>query len=118
TVGVGLLAASLLLIRPGDFKIRAFNPGALLLRDMQHIQIQRIAFHRAFGSAEHDNEYGTMATLSTAELQAIQRMMGASANVDPFPLSRTKGYSVDLTALLEAVDGEAPRPDDTPTVGH
>src|SRR5690606_17005507 len=63
TLGVVLLGASLLLIRASDFKIRAFNPGALLVRDMAHVQFQRIAFHRAFGTAEHDNEYGTMATL-------------------------------------------------------
>lgn len=108
TLGVGLLAASLLLIRPGDFKIKAFNPATLLMRDMQHIQFQRIAFHRAFGTAEHDNEYGTMMTLTGDELLAIQRMMGANSSVDPFPLSRTAGYSVDLTAFLEAEHDDTP----------
>ena len=118
SLGVGLLSASLLFIRPSDFKIQVFNPGTLLLRDMTHVQFQRIAFHRAFGTVDHDNEYGTMATLSTAELQAIQKMMGANTSVDPFPLSKTNAYGgVDLAAFLEATDADTlhSRPnDDTP----
>jgi hypothetical protein len=90
----------MLLIRPGDLLPRGFNPNALLVHDMANIQFQRIAFHRAFGKAEHDNEYGVMGTLTTAELKAIQRMLGASGKpVDPFPMSKA-GYSVDLTAFL------------------
>ena len=98
--GVGLLISSMLLIRPGDLLPRGFNPNALLVHDMANIQFQRIAFHRAFGKAEHDNEYGVMGTLTTAELKAIQRMLGANGKpVDPFPMSKG-GYSVDLTAFL------------------
>ena len=107
SLGVGLLTTSLLFIRPSDFKMQVFNPGTLLLRDMAHVQFQRIAFHRAFGTVDHDNEYGTMATLSTAELQAIQKMMGASTSVDPFPLSKTNVYGgVDLATFLEATDAD------------
>jgi uncharacterized membrane protein len=107
TLGVGLLTLSLLLIRPSDFKVQVFNPGTLLLRDMTHVQFQRIAFHRAFGTDDHDNEYGTMATLSTAELQAIQKMMGANTKIDPFPLSKTNAYGgMDLAAFLDASDAD------------
>jgi hypothetical protein len=54
---------------------------------MAGVQFQRIAFHRAFGKAEHDNEFGVMAEISTTELQAIRKMMGANSPVDPFPLT-------------------------------
>jgi uncharacterized membrane protein len=114
SVGVVLLTIGLLMIRPGDFKIRSFNPAALLMRDMHHIQFQRIAFHRAFGTAEHDNEYGTMATLTPDELLAIQRMMGAGSQVDPFPLSKANAYGgVDLATYLDSADAETvhTRPD-------
>ena len=65
---------------------------------------------------DDDNEYGTMSTLSTAELQAIQKMMGASASVDPFPLSKANAYGgVDLTAFLEPANAETQPSPDTPT---
>lgn len=98
--GVGLLILSMVLIRPTDLLARGFNPNALLVHDMANIQFQRIAFHRAFGKAELDNEYGVMSTLTTSELKAIQRMLGADGKpVDPFPLNKS-GYSVDLSAFL------------------
>lgn len=98
--GVALLIFSMVLIRPGDLLARGFNPNALLVHDMANIQFQRIAFHRAFGKAELDNEYGVMSTLTTSELKAIQRMLGANDKpVDPFPLNKS-GYSVDLSAFL------------------
>ncbi|MFO7320382.1 MAG: DMT family transporter [Chloroflexota bacterium] len=88
-VGVAILAVGLLLVRPSDFIIRPFNPGALMVRDMAQIQFQRIAFHRAFGTDRHDNEYGTMGELTLEELQLIQQMMGvANGSVDPFPLQQ------------------------------
>lgn len=104
-VGVGLLIFSMLLIRSTDLLPRGFNPNALLVHDMANVQFQRIAFHRAFGKAEHDNEYGVMSTLTTAELVAIQRMLGATNKpVDPFPMNKPNGGSVDLTAFLNQED--------------
>lgn len=98
--GVAVLIVSMVLIRPTDLLARGFNPNALLVHDMANIQFQRIAFHRAFGKAELDNEYGVMSTLTTSELKAIQRMLGANDKpVDPFPLNKG-GYSVDLSAFL------------------
>ncbi len=112
--GVGLLISSMLLIRPSDLLARGFNPNALLVHDMANIQFQRIAFHRAFGKAEHDNEYGVMSTLTTSELKAIQRMLGASDKpVDPFPMTKG-GYSVDLSAFLPADKTPPTKPDDKP----
>ncbi len=103
-IGVGLLIFSMLLIRADDLLPRGINPNALLVRDMANVQFQRIAFHRAFGKAEHDNEYGVMGTLTTTELIAIQRMLGATDKpVDPFPLNKG-GYSVDLAAFLRSDD--------------
>ena len=112
--GVGLLISSMLLIRPTDLLARGFNPNALLVRDMANIQFQRIAFHRAFGKAEQDNEYGVMSTLTTSELKAIQRMLGASDKpVDPFPMTKG-GFSVDLSAFLASDKPIRPDPDDKP----
>lgn len=106
--GVGLLATSLLLIRPSDFKAQNINPSALLIRDMASVQFQRIVFHRAFGTQEQDNEYGIMGKITTAEIQSIQRMMGVKDGaVDPFPINKNSYYNgVDLTAFLEAISAD------------
>ncbi len=110
-IGVGLLLFSMLLIRSTDLLPHGFNPSALLVHDMANMQFQRIAFHRAFGKAEHDNEYGVMSTLTTSELLAIQKMLGANNKpVDPFPLNKNP-YGVDLTAFLDSQ--ESPRDDDS-----
>lgn len=77
--GVVLLIISILLVRQRDLLPRGFNPNAFLISDMASVQFQRIAFHRAFGTSENDNEMGTMETLTTQELNAIQRMMGANS---------------------------------------
>jgi len=101
-VGVGLLVFSMLMIRSTDLLPRGFNPNALLVHDMANAQFQRIAFHRAFGKAEHDNEYGVMSTITTAEMLAIQKMLGANNKpVDPFPISKP-GYGIDLAAFLDS----------------
>lgn len=114
-IGVGLLIFSMLLIRSTDLLPRGFNPNALLVHDMANVQFQRIAFHRAFGKAEHDNEYGVMGTITTAEMLAIQKMLGANNKpVDPFPLAKG-GYSVDLTAFLDSDDASRPTPRDNPS---
>lgn len=85
--GVVLLFASILLVRQSDLMPRGVNPNALIVANMANVQFQRIAFHRAFGTHEHDNEQGTMASLTTQEMYAIQKMMGAEmGGVDPFPI--------------------------------
>jgi drug/metabolite transporter (DMT)-like permease len=105
-IGVCILAISMLMIRSNDLRPHGFNPSALLVRDMANAQFQRIAFHRAFGRPEHDNEFGIMGKITKGEMQAIQKMMGADNRpFDPFPLPRNGG-SVDLSAFL---------PSDAPT---
>ncbi|MBE2272470.1 MAG: DMT family transporter [Anaerolinea sp.] len=105
--GVGLLGLSMALIRASDMAPRGINPNALLVHDMANIQFQRIAFHKAFGKAHHDNEYGAMSALTTMEMQAIGKMMGASGRpVNPLPIPRggalsSGGYSIDLTAFTD-----------------
>ncbi|MFN8375875.1 MAG: DMT family transporter [Anaerolineae bacterium] len=102
--GVGLLTISILLIRRNDLLPHGYNPSALLISNMASVQFQRIAFHRAFGTHEQDNEQGVMATITSDELMAIQRMMGAKQGpVDPFPINPKAGYSVDLKSFLPRV---------------
>ncbi|MFZ4813044.1 MAG: DMT family transporter [Phototrophicaceae bacterium] len=116
-VGVVILAISLLLIRQEDLSQRGFNPNALLVANMASLQFQKIAFHRAFGTSEEDNDDNTMSKLTTMEIHAIRDMMGVDRKpVDPFPImkmhegltERAGGYSVDLKAFLEgyAPEGE------------
>ncbi|MDX2163536.1 MAG: DMT family transporter [bacterium] len=102
-IGVALLGISLLLIRAKDLTPRLFNPSSLLIRDVASIQFQRIAFHRAFGKAEQDNEFGVMSQITTMEMQMIQRMMGAKESpVDPFPLSKEQALAPgDFERLLQ-----------------
>lgn len=89
--GVGLLIASILLIRQQDLLPRGFNPNALIVANMSSVQFQRIAFHRAFGTTELDNTENTMGTLTTQEMVAIQKMMGAElGGIDPFPISKSQ----------------------------
>lgn len=89
-LGVGILFLSILLIRQQDFLPRLVNPSAMMVANMASVQFQRIAFHRAFGTQEMDNESGTMAAVTTQELVAIQRMMGAeTGGIDPFPISKS-----------------------------
>lgn len=97
-VGVGILVFTMLLIRQRDLLPRGYNPNALIVANMASVQFQRIAFHRAFGTQDTDNEAGTMGTITTQELFAIQRMMGAeSGPIDPFPIS--KGKQLNLAAF-------------------
>jgi drug/metabolite transporter (DMT)-like permease len=89
-LGVFLLLLTILLIRQKDLLPRGFNPNTLIVANMASVQFQRIAFHRAFGTHETDNPQGTMARVTTQELLAIQRMMGAeSGGIDPFPIGKT-----------------------------
>jgi drug/metabolite transporter (DMT)-like permease len=92
-LGVGVLAAGLLLIRHRDLLPAGYNPNALIVANMASIQFQRIAFHRAFGTHENDNELGTMSALTTQEIIAIGRMLGAQqGSIDPFPISKGRRY--------------------------
>lgn len=104
-VGVALLGGSLLLVRGSDLKPRNLSFTSLIVRDVASVQFQRIAFHRAFGTDEHDNEFGVMAQITTAEMQMIQRMMGVEGKpVNPFPLPRNTYLSPDeLTHLLDDI---------------
>jgi hypothetical protein len=123
-VGVGFLGISMLMVRQEDLKARGFNPNALLVSTMASVQFQRIAFHRAFGTSDLDDEHNTMATVTTMEMQAIRDMMGVQDKpVDPLPIIRAKdgleerdagGLSVDLAAFLANFDedGNPINPDD------
>lgn len=116
-LGVCVLLTSLLMVRSSDLASRGINPNALLVHDMASVQFQRIAFHRAFGKAEHDNEFGIMGKISTGEMNAIRRMMGAEAPVDPFPMSRTMYLTPEeMAALLDAPPNEKNMPETRPKI--
>jgi len=105
-VGIVLLLVTLLLIRTKDLTPRLINPNTLLVRDIASIQFQRIAFYRAFGKSQHDNEYETMAALTTQDMRLIKNMMGAGDKpVDPFPLNgNTLINASELEKILGARD--------------
>jgi hypothetical protein len=64
---------------------------------MSSVQFQRIAFHRAFGTNETDNIENTMGTITTQEMQAIRKMMGAEIGaLDPFPISKSQQFIGNL----------------------
>jgi drug/metabolite transporter (DMT)-like permease len=117
-VGVAAFFLTILLIRQEDLLAHGFNPNALVVANMSSVQFQRIAFHRAFGTQEHDNSEGTMESLTTQELMAIQRMMGARVGgLDPYPIGMTK--QIIGQGLPDAEPGETspaskPRPDTDP----
>lgn len=117
-IGVGLLLSSLLLVRATDLKPRHLNLNSLFVRDIASLQYQRIAFHRAFGRPEHDNAAGVMGAITTQEMRAIQRMMGAKDTVDPFPILRpveeSAGGNVYLSAdeLAAFLERDDPAPAD------
>lgn len=110
-LGVGLLLLSLILIRSTDLLPRGFNPNALLVADMANVQFQRIAFHRAFGKPDQDNEHGVMASVTADELQAIRQMMGVNNKpVDPFPMRNARnGNGGDLSVFLNSTAPTQPR---------
>ncbi|TVR23606.1 MAG: DMT family transporter [Anaerolineaceae bacterium] len=105
-VGVAVLFTGMLLIRQQDLSPRGYNPNALIVANMASVQFQRIAFHRAFGTREDDNEAGTMASVTTQEMVAIQRMMGAeSGGIDPYPIRK-------INQINQAWAEPPPLPDD------
>lgn len=107
--GVMLLMTSLLLIRQQDLLPRGVNPNALIVANMSSVQFQRIAFHRAFGTHEHDNAEGTMGAITTQEMLAIQRMMGAELGaIDPFPIGKSRQFPTEQGAMLNTQEIEIP----------
>jgi drug/metabolite transporter (DMT)-like permease len=111
--GTALLLTSILLIRQKDLLPRGFNPNALIVANMASVQFQRIAFHRAFGTQEHDNEEGIMGLITTQEMIAIQRMMGAEmGGIDPFPIGKSRhiiGDFDEANALITTQPASAPK---------
>lgn len=104
--GVGLLALSILLVRPRD--LTAINPGKILMVNIAAQQFQWIAFQRAFAKEDTEHEEDVMAKLTTSELRAIQDMMGVSKGpMDPFPINPAAEYSVDLSMFLDDEDKPA-----------
>lgn len=112
-VGVAILMASILLIRQKDLLPHGFNPNSLIVANMASVQFQRIAFHRAFGTSELDNMENTMGTITTQEMMAIQKMMGAEiGGLDPFPIGKTKylmGMDETYDPIAETVPAQAPK---------
>lgn len=114
-LGVGILGVSLVLIRQKDFLPHGYNPNALVVANMASVQFQRIAFHRAFGTRELDNEMGTMADLTTSEMVAIQRMMGAQlGGIDPYPIGKSRHWNGQLDLLNGSSPPGTARPDIIP----
>ncbi|MCL4255509.1 MAG: DMT family transporter, partial [Anaerolineae bacterium] len=107
TIGVIILFSGILLIRAKDLRPHGFNPNALVVANMSSVQFQRIAFHRAFGTKETDNEAGIMAQITTQELVAIQRMMGAeSGAIDPFPIRKGNQLNASMLPSEEEIQAE------------
>lgn len=101
-IGVGILAATLLLVRQRDLLPRGYNPNALIVANMASVQFQRIAFHHAFGTSDTDNEFMTMESITTQEMVAIQQMMGASiGGLDPFPIGKSNKINAVATEMME-----------------
>jgi hypothetical protein len=101
---------AILLIRP-RICCRAVTINALIVANMASVQFQRIAFHRAFGTTETDNEARTMANITTAEMLAIQRMMGAQlGGIDPFPITKSNRLNLEVLPedLFETQEFEVP----------
>ena len=114
-VGVGLLGISIVLIRQEDLLPRGINPNALIVANMASVQFQRIAFHRAFGTNTDDNAEGTMGNITTQEMMAIQRMMGAELGaIDPFPISKSRTLG-EQNAILQRQEILLPQKPETDT---
>ena len=112
-VGVGLLGASILLVRGSDLTPRSFNPGQILMANIASQQFQWIAFHRAFAKGDPDKVEDVMANVTTQELHAIRSMMRADDGpMDPFPINPAASYSVDLSVFLATP--ETPDEDEAP----
>lgn len=108
-IGAGLLLFTLLLTRQQDLLAHGFNPNYLVIANMASVQFQRIAFHRAFGTHETDNSEGTMGAITTQEMIAIQRMMGAEiGGIDPYPIGKTRQIIENPAFYFEETQPAAP----------
>ncbi len=107
-LGVGILVLGILLIRQRDLLPRGYNPAALIAANMNSVQFQRIAFHRAFGTHETDDVWGTMSQITTQEMLAIKRMMGAEVGgIDPFPIGKSNQMNArTLEAIEDVLDSQ------------
>lgn len=106
-VGVGVLFAGILLIRQQDFAPRGYNPALLIAPTLPSVQFQRIAFHRAFGTRETGDGQDIMGTVTTQEMIAIQKMMGAQlGGIDPFPIGKSKEFfqATQFSQLERAIE--------------
>lgn len=102
-LGVCLLFASLLLIRRSDLQARRANP--LTMTSIYSLQFHWMAFSHAFGDQDEENN-DPLGKMSTAELHAIQRMMGLdNGPLNPFPVrpDDTTDPTMDLATALRDV---------------
>lgn len=88
-VGIGFLAASILLIRPKDLSTHGINPN-MLVSNIADLQFQWIAFDQAFGKQNSALENQPInPKLTTVEMHMIRDMMGAGKNpVKPFSTNK------------------------------
>ncbi len=101
-LGVGVLFTSILLIRQSDITPSSLSPGALVLANMASVQFHTIAFHRAFATKTTDNAEGTMENITTQEMMAIQRMMGAElGGIDPYPIGKLNPKQSEMLHVQE-----------------
>ncbi|HEX2906041.1 MAG TPA: DMT family transporter [Phototrophicaceae bacterium] len=93
-IGVGILTAGILMIRPRDMLPHGVNPTRIL-SDLADLQFMWIAFDQAFGKrppetpiADDTDPSPTAPKLTTMEITAIRKMMGVQKGpIDPMPLT-------------------------------
>ncbi len=89
-VGIGFLAASILLIRPKDLSTHGINPN-MLVSNIADLQFQWIAFDQAFGKRSNviHEDLPTTPKLTTVEMHMIRNMMGAGKSpVKPYSTNK------------------------------
>jgi len=87
-IGIGFLAASILLIRPKDLSTHGINPN-MLVSNIADLQFQWIAFDQAFGKGVVKDDQPSLPKLTTVEMHMIRDMMGAGKNpVKPFSTNK------------------------------
>ncbi|MBI1278356.1 MAG: EamA family transporter [Anaerolineaceae bacterium] len=89
-VGIGFLAASILLIRPKDLSTHGINPN-MLVSNIADLQFQWIAFDQAFGkrTTAIQEDQPINPKLTTVEMHMIRDMMGAGKSpVKPFSTNK------------------------------
>lgn len=102
-VGIGFLAASILLIRPRDLLPRGINPN-MLVSNIADVQFQWIAFDQAFGKHQPvSDDQPTISRLTTVEMHMIRDMMGAGSGPVK-PLSTNKDDYGHVAGLRRTTD--------------